>query len=160
MQQRLTALYEFESQQKDKSMAVYDQVMAEQEYLGFIVSKYLHAPSNYAIIISTEKTFAPRVIVYYLQTGEQKTYKIPSKSFYKDNEEACAVGDILIVDKITVKPRKRRLPDGKFEDIEGQFEEWIDSPHVLKRKASSKPNWEGVKVNGRNVLVHKLHEAH
>lgn len=133
-QQRLAALYEFELQQEDKSISTYDQTMAEKEYLGFIISKYLHAPANYGIITLIEKTFTPKVTIYYLQTGEERTFKIPSKTFYRNNDEACSIGDILVVDKLESKPRKRRLPTGKFEEIEGQFEDWIDSPHVLRRK--------------------------
>jgi len=132
--ERLAYLYEFESQQPDKSLTVFEQIAAETEYLGYITTKYLQAPSNYAIIISMEKLFTPKATVYYLQTGEQKTYKIPSKEFYKNNDEACIIGDILIVDNVETRNRKRRLPNGKFEDIEGQFEEWIPAPHVLKRK--------------------------
>lgn len=138
-QQRLAALYQFESQQPNTSLSMYDQIALEKEYLGFITSKYLQSPPTYAIIISIEKTFmgkprSPLVTVYYLQSGREHTYKIPYKDFYRNNDEACDVGDILVVDKVTVEPRKSKLPSGKWVQLEGTSEELIYSPHVLRRK--------------------------
>lgn len=131
-QQRVAALYALEAELPDKALPMCKQIALEKEYLGFAVSTYPQTPNNYAIVTSIEKVFTPKVTVYYLQSGEQRVFKIPSKAFYKNGDEACGVGDVLIVGCVTQKPRKRRLANGVFEDIEGEFEEWVDFPHVLK----------------------------
>ncbi len=130
--QRLTALYKLESQQPDVVISAKEQIAAEKEYLGFIVSRYSQAPSNYAIIMESVKTYTPKITVYYLLTGEQKTYKIAKKYFYdRHGDELCGVGDTIIIKSTETKSRMKKTANG-WEETDA-IDEWITSCAIRKK---------------------------
>jgi DNA polymerase-3 subunit alpha len=130
---RLTALHEYESTLDDKALPIVDTLKAEREYLGFLSTRLLSIEENYGIIINVNNIYTPRAIIYFLKSGEEKSYKISKANFYDPQGiPLCAEWDIIKIKSTEARPKTKKV-DGKWVKLD-ETEEWIVSCSVSKSK--------------------------
>jgi hypothetical protein len=93
----------------------------ENELLGYIQTT-INVDKRLVYILSVDTKFSPKVECYCLNNSKTEVMKISKKTF---NNKPIEKDDIIYIHKCTAKPKKK-FEDGKFIDIEGTKEWWID----------------------------------
>jgi DNA polymerase-3 subunit alpha len=130
---RLTALRDYESTLDDKALPIVDTLKAEREYLGFLSTRLLQSDPTYGIIVNVNNIYTPRLTVYHLNSGEEKSYKISKANFYDPQGiPLCSEWDIIKIKSTEARPKTKKV-DGKWVKLD-ETEEWITSCNITKSK--------------------------
>jgi DNA polymerase III alpha subunit len=111
----------------DESLSIIEQIINEQEILGYITATYPDLSKKYVYVTETDVRFAPRLQCYCLANGTQASLKIQKRTF--DNNPILA-GDILHINKFEKKIAVK-YNNGIYEEQEGEYTWWISSCSVL-----------------------------
>lgn len=120
-EKRIEALKQMEKELPDEKLPIKTQMDFENEILGY-VQVTCDVDKRYIYIMDVNTKFAPRVECYCLANGKTESMKINRKVF---NKNPIETNDIIYIKKCTPKTQKR-FENGKFIDIEGTKEWWID----------------------------------
>lgn len=124
---RIDELKEFFNNLPNDRIPVYDQLVYENDILGYIQATY---PINkrYVFVKSLETKFAPRAECYCLANGKSSSLKIQRKVY--DNNMFGA-GEILYIKNFEEKPAVKFI-DGKYVEDETQKTWWISNYQVIE----------------------------
>lgn len=112
----------------DERLHFLDQVIAEEEILGYIHSIYPKIDKRYVYVLSLDTKFSPRIQAYCLNNGKQASLKVQNKIY--ENKPFIG-GDILFCKTLEKKPQVRFV-DGNFvEDLEAEEQWWISSYDII-----------------------------
>ena len=109
-------------------LSIYDQIMAENEILGYIQITYPNINHRYILVRELSEKFSPRILAYCLATGKSMSLKIQRKIFERNN---FLGGDIIFCKTMTPKLPTKFISEGNYEKIEGEKEWWIDWYEVI-----------------------------
>ncbi|WP_036744717.1 hypothetical protein [Paenibacillus sp. HGF7] len=98
--------------------------------MGYADIKYPGADEWYCIV-GIDTKYTPKITVYDLSLGTEKTIKMDKKKFYSGGEEALKVGNLIKITLTEMRQKSKKI-DGKWVKIENQFEEWIISCFIKK----------------------------
>ena len=124
---RLAGLQEFSDNLPDEKMGIHQQIDAENEILGNIHVTYPEINKRFLYVISVDTKFAPRTEVYCLAIGKKDSIKI-QKNIYDNN--IFYGGEIIYGKHFTKKPLVKFV-DGLFENVEDQYQWWLDEYKVV-----------------------------
>jgi DNA polymerase-3 subunit alpha len=114
-------------------LPIVDTLKAEKEYLGFLSTRLLSTEENCGIIVNVNNNWSPRLVVYHLRTGEEKTYKMGKQHFYDPQGiPLCSEWDIIKIKSTEARPKTKKV-DGKWVKLD-ETEEWITSCNITKSK--------------------------
>lgn len=114
---------------KQKIIPISEYIQIQKEYLGY--ADYTHPKAkDWYIVLDINTKYAPRVTLYDLYTGNEKSVKVSKKKFYSGGEDILKKGDMIKITKSEWKPRKRFV-DGRWIDLE-EKEEWLSSFNIAK----------------------------
>lgn len=116
---RIAEIKEYELSLPDTGLKVREQIVYEQEYLGYIQATYPLIDPNYVVVLNIDTKYTPKLTVRVLNTGEEKMYKI-YKNLFKDINQY----DVLYIAKTISKPRVIKGEDGKWIEI-GGYDEYV-----------------------------------
>jgi hypothetical protein len=119
--ERLSNLREYEQAVRKNpppKMELYDQIAFEKENLGYAYSKWENVDSTYALVISVNKQFTPKVTLYQIKTGDEIVVKVAKKKFWEneDGNDLLYVGDIIKVLDVTEKDAWKKVDNKWVED--------------------------------------------
>jgi len=115
----------------DEKLPILDQIVADQEILGYISMAYPQVDKKFVFITSLDTKFAPRCEAYCLSTGKAASLKI-QKRIYENN--MFGAGEILKCNNFE-KKRPVKFLDGKYvEDETGDWQWWISSYQIIDPK--------------------------
>lgn len=113
----------------DKTIPVYQMILYQKEMLGYADIKYPHAKDWY-VIVDIDKKYTPRLMLYDLATGEEKSVKVDKKKFYNGDDETLKIGDVIKVNQIEQK-QKSKLVEGKWQKLD-EYEDWLVTCTIKK----------------------------
>lgn len=116
---RLTELYDYEMSLGNTSLDMKTQLMAENEYLGFITSLY-DVDKSYVSILDIDKKYTPKLTVHQISSGKEIVLKCGKRSFFdnKSGEQVINIGDIIKIEKLTKKKRNKLVGEKWVETDE------------------------------------------
>jgi DNA polymerase III subunit alpha len=106
----------------NERISVYDQLVYENEILGYIQATY-PIEKRYVFVKSLETKYAPRAECYCLNNGKSSSLKIQRKIY--DNNMFNG-GEILYIKNFQEKPAVKFI-DGKYVEDEVQTAWWISN---------------------------------
>lgn len=132
---RIEALVEIEkdikANLKEKSLKPNIIVMSQMEHMGY--ADYIHPKGeSYYVITDIDTKYSPRMTIYNVYTGDSSQIKVAKKKFFNSGEATLKKGDLIKIHTIETQPRKRKV-DGKYVEIEGEYEDWLSSCSVIHR---------------------------
>lgn len=131
-EKRIEEIREFAADLKEESISLYDQIISEQEYLGYIQSSYPNEDKSKALVLTVNTKYSPRITLYQLSTGNEIIVKVNKKRFFReDGSQFLYEGDLIEVRKTIMKPKKK-LIDGEWTDLP-EKELWLEGRKVLSR---------------------------
>jgi len=126
----LPILLDYEISLPNKSISTKDQIMSEVEYLGYPVSRYKCVPET-AICLDTNEKYAPKLTIYYLNSGAIEVVKCYKKNLYDYyGNKYIDKGTIFTVLQMDMKHKKKKVDD-VFIDLE-ELEPILTRFEVLK----------------------------
>jgi hypothetical protein len=108
-------------------LGVWEQIVAEQEVLGYIQATYPHIDKRFVYVMSIDTKYSPRCDLYCLANGKRRSIKI-QKKLYENN--IFYGGDILYVKSFREKPAVKFV-DGKYVESPDETAWWIENFTVL-----------------------------
>lgn len=106
-------------------MPIVARLNAEVNNLGYIHYTNPNA-QNFFYVMDIDTKYAPKLTIYDLCSGETLAAKIGKKDF---NKNPVCVGQII---KAIVKPKQKvKKTDDGWEDIPGQFDNWLQT-YIVK----------------------------
>ena len=118
---RIEVLKQIESELPNDKIPLKDQMTFENEILGYVQAT-CDVDKRYVYVMDVNTKFSPRIEAYCLNNGKTESMKIAKKVF--DNKPVSK-DDIIYINKVKAKPQKKFI-DGKFVDVEGTKEWWIE----------------------------------
>lgn len=112
---------------KRRNRTLAEKVETQMDCLGYVTiidKRY----SGMAVVLSVDTKYAPKLKMYSLKNGTTLDCKIKSIIF---NKNKLNVGDIVRISSTTNKPKIHRNEDGKWVDVPGTKELWINSYHKV-----------------------------
>lgn len=98
------------------------------EYLGYVDIVEPNA-TGYAVAISVNAKYSPRVRMYGLKHGNIIDVKIPKPQFRKNPIEE---GDVIVALSQKKKQKVHMTDSGEFKPVEGEFDWWIQDYDIIK----------------------------
>ena len=140
--ERLSNLREYEQAVRKNpppKMELYEQIAFEKENLGYAYSKWENVDSTYALVISVNKQFTPKVTLYQIKTGEEIIVKVAKKKFWEneDGNDLLYVGDIIKVLDAEEKDAWKRV-DGKFVPDPTRQELHLNKCQIIRKSKRRK----------------------
>lgn len=136
-EQRLKEINEYALTIEDKKLSLEYQIKSEYEYLGYVESVY-KLDHSYCIVLNIDTKYTPKLLMYHLDNGEQKTYKIYKKQFYSkdDSDNLTSVPllnkyDVIQIHKIQ-KREKNKLVDNEWVKTD-EFEDYLYSWATIRK---------------------------
>lgn len=119
-EKRLLALREFEDNLEDNyEESIYNKIAFEKEYLGFVWTTYPNFPKSVFCVMSIDKKYTPKLELYQLKTGKERTIKVNKNKFYdNNNQDRFLVGDILQISEVEFRPKLKKEGDRWIETDE------------------------------------------
>jgi DNA polymerase-3 subunit alpha len=126
-QQRLQEINDYALAVENKKVPVEQQIISEYEYLGYGQSTY-KVDHSCCIVLSIDTKYTPKLLIYHLDNGEQKEYKIYKRNFYTkpshDNPESDPLinqYDVIQIGKIEQREKNKLVNEewvgtGEYED--------------------------------------------
>ncbi|MFB5758896.1 DNA polymerase III subunit alpha [Paenibacillus medicaginis] len=114
---------------EEKVLPIGETISFQKEMLGYADVKYPNA-TDWFVVVDIDKKYTPRLTVYELTSGQEKSIKVDKKKFYRGGEDTIEKGDMLKITESQFKPRKK-LVDGKWIDLPDK-EEWLVSCTIKK----------------------------
>jgi DNA polymerase-3 subunit alpha len=111
----------------DERLGVWEQIVAEQEVLGYIQATYPHIDKRYVYVMEINEKYSPRIELYCMANGKRRSIKI-QKKLYENN--IFYGGDILYVKSFREKPAVKFV-DGKYVESPDEKQWWIENFTVL-----------------------------
>jgi DNA polymerase III subunit alpha len=99
-EQRLQNLREYEEAVRanpPRKIELYEQIAFEKENLGYAESTFPTMDGKFAIVLSVNKKYTPRLTLYQLKTGREFDVKVDKKKFWYNDEDLLFVGDVIKV---------------------------------------------------------------
>lgn len=127
-EKRFEILRDIESSSKNEILSVFDQILFEQEALGYIQATYPGVDKRYVYVVSIDEKFAPRVQIHSLATGKQVSVKVQKKIFEKNPFYG---GEILYIGSFKEKPSVKFV-DGKYVESEEDRTWWIENYKIVQ----------------------------
>ena len=112
---------------KRKNRTLTEKIETQMDCLGYVTiidKRY----SGMAVVLSVDTKYAPKLKMYSLKNGTTLDCKIQSIIF---NKNKLNVGDIVRISSTTNKPKTHKNEDGKWINIPGTKELWINSYHKV-----------------------------
>jgi len=138
---------EVEKSIPQKSISVYDRIMTEFEYLGYISSTFPDLKYPVYFITEIDLKYTPKLKLYNLQNGEEEQKKIYKKQY---NKLPMLEKDLIYISgtqtKNKVKKAGEEIVKGKVKII---WEELDETEEIILNY--SKPNYEKF-----NTYINKL----
>jgi DNA polymerase III alpha subunit len=126
-QQRLQEIHDYAQTVENKKIPVEQQIINEYEYLGYGVSTY-KIDHSCCVILNIDTKYTPKLLMYHLDNGEQKEYKIYKRDFYTkpshDNPESESLinqYDVIQIGKVQQREKNKLVNEewvgtGEYED--------------------------------------------
>jgi DNA polymerase III alpha subunit len=115
---------------QDKTLPIHESIMFQKEMLGYADLRFPNS-KDWFVIVDIDKKYTPRLTVYELLTGEEKSIKVEKKKFFIGNGETLKIGDTVKITQSEMRP-KSKLVDGKWVKSEDQFDEWLVSCSIKR----------------------------
>jgi len=115
----------------DEDLSIYEKIMVQKEYLGYINYTNPKLDKRYIIVLDLDTKYSPRFTAYCLNNGkteEIKVYRKPKKNksrnvvYYEDMP--FKEGDILFAKKFRSKPKSIKTDTG-WEEVPNTKEWWL-----------------------------------
>ena len=129
----LTHLWEIDT--GNEKLQLREQLKAEVDYLGYAQTT-MSVGEEYHFVKSVDAKYAPKIMTYRIKDGYEKLYKMQKPKYYTREGVMFESGDIIKIKETIEKNKIRKTEDG-FEDIEGQFDTWIESYSVIRPKETN-----------------------
>lgn len=127
-QKRLLELLKFEESIPNVNISVVDQIIFENEILGYIQATYPNIDKRYVFVKSLDTKFAPRAECYCLANGRSSSLKVQRKVY--DNNSFNG-GEILYIKNFEQK-NSVKFVDGKYvENENGEKSWWISNFKII-----------------------------
>jgi len=127
-QKRIEELNKIWNELKNENFTIQEQVRNELEIINRVQTLF-PVNKNYAVALSIDTKYSPKIEFQNLLTGERKTFKIKKKIY---NEFPINKGDIILFKKVTKKNSMTRNEEGKWVEIEDKFDLWLDVYYIVK----------------------------
>jgi DNA polymerase III alpha subunit len=126
-EKRIMELKEIFNNLSNDRLPFMEQIVAEEEILGYIQLTFQKINKRFVYIVSLDLTFAPRVQSYCLSNGKQASLKVYRKT-YENNP--FGGGEILYCKSFKEKPSSKFV-DGKYVDDPNETTWWIEDYTVV-----------------------------
>ena len=126
---RIEALRQIEQELPNEQIPIVDQMKFENDILGY-VQVTCNVDKRYVYIMDVDTKFSPRFECYCLNNGKTESMKISKKTF---SRQPISKDDIIYINICKSKPKKK-YENGKFIDIEGTKEWWIEDYKIIVDK--------------------------
>jgi len=113
---------------KNENFTIQEQIKNELDIINTVRTTF-PINKNYAVALSIDTKYSPRIEFQNLLTGERKTFKIKKKVY---NEFPINKGDILLFKKVTKKNSMTKNEEGKWVEIEDKFDLWLEVYYIVK----------------------------
>lgn len=121
-EKRIVALREFSNNIKDEKIPIIEQILSDQEILGYINTIYPNIDKRYIVVQSLNLKFAPRIDAYCLYNGKTVSLKIYKKT-YENNY--FLGGDILFCNNFEKKAPVKFKNGEYLEDLSAPPQYWL-----------------------------------
>lgn len=128
---RIALLTAFESTVKEAEFPVYEQILFEREMLGYADLKYPEMDSSYYVILEIDTKFSPKLTLYRLKDGIEKTFKMQKNIFFRGEDTLLDVGNVIKINRIVEKQKSKRV-NGKWEKLD-ETELWLESCSLIRK---------------------------
>ena len=130
-EKRIVSLREFSKNIKNKKLPIIEQIMSDQEILGYINTIYSDIDKRYVIVQSLNVKYAPRIQVYCLANGKTVSLKTYRKT-YENN--LFLGGDILFCRNFEKKNPVKFINGEYVDDLNGEMQYWLTDYDIIKPK--------------------------
>lgn len=127
-------LREYEKIIPYQRISTYKRISYQQEFLKHIDITDKNE-KNIACVVEVDNRYSPRLKCYAVANGQMVDIKIP-KGFF--NVKPLVESDVIKIGNIYSKPKQRRTPEGKYEEIPGTKEWWVSSYTILESEHQKK----------------------
>jgi DNA polymerase III alpha subunit len=125
---RIELLKEFCNTLENKNIGITEQIICDQEILGYINTIYPKLDKKFIFIVSLDLRFAPRLQSYCLANGKTLSLKVYRKTY--DNNLFYG-GDILRCKHFEKKNAVKYI-DGKYvEDLDSDPQYWLTDYDII-----------------------------
>lgn len=128
-EKRTVELKLIEQSATNEELPMEEQIKTDNEILGYVQMTY-NVDKRYVFLMDVNTKFSPRIEAYCLANGKTESMKIAKKTY---NNIPVQTGDIIFIEKCTPKPQKK-FENGKFIDVEGTKEWWVDKYYKANEK--------------------------
>jgi DNA polymerase III alpha subunit len=133
-EKRIEQLKIFYSSLANERIPFIEQLMTEEEILGYIQLTIPNISKKYIYVMSLDTTYAPRIQAYCLANGKQQSLKIYRKTY--DNN-MFGGGEILFCKNFRQKPATKFI-NGEYVESETEFTWWLDDYIVVSEEQFNK----------------------
>ena len=125
---RIESLRQIEREIPNEQIPIVDQMKFENDILGY-VQVTCNVDKRYVYVMDVDTKFSPRFECYCLNNGKTESMKVSKKTF---NKQPVSKDDIIYINICKSKPKKK-FENGKFIDIEGTKEWWIEDYKIVDK---------------------------
>lgn len=109
------------------------------DILGYISYNNCNLNSRYIAVTKLDTKYSPKFEAYCLNNGSTCVMKVHSRTYPKDRDKLTGFkehpfqnGDVLYIESWSKKNKKRKTPDGKWEEVvDGSPDIWLDKYKIV-----------------------------
>lgn len=121
----------------NEKLIISEQLLFENEYLGYMQTTYKDSDENTFIITSINDKYTPLLYLYKLKTGDIIKLKVKKKKFYDDmGIPYLYVGDVITITGTSEEGKWYMGEDGNFHQNDTIMESYLSTCRLIERNAS------------------------
>lgn len=126
-EKRLAIISQFEQNQDDINLPIYERIAAENDFLGLCFSTdRSHCPNEY-FILEVDDKYTPKIKLYNVCKGTSGLVKMSKKNY---NQSVIQTGRVVSLEKWSKRPRYL-YKNGKRIAIPDEYELWLESCNTV-----------------------------